>query len=65
MIVQELFAYNFAKERDDKTMLVRMMNSRPSAIVDKVLSMWTRMIPFNIEVMESFYAATNHTEPLF
>lgn len=52
MYVQELFAYNFAKERDDKTMLVRMMNSRPSALVDEVLSMWNRMTPFNIDVME-------------
>lgn len=64
-IVQDLYGYNFAKERDDQAMLVRMMNSNPTATAKDVVTMWNRMIPLNIEVIESFYAATNHTEPLF
>ena len=59
-----LFAYQFALERNDAQMLDRMLKSRPVGFNLNITYQWSRLKPFTVEFVQPFWDKLNGSQPL-
>jgi hypothetical protein len=66
--MEEVYAYKFSKEKDDKLMLSNMLRSRPVTLGfdPKSVAFWDKMVPMTPEFATSFWGRTNvsQAEPM-
>ena len=62
LLLEEVFAYSFSKNKEDDKMLEAMLASQPVALnFNQTKTMWNRMKPLNIEMMFYYWDRTNET----